>query len=149
MTSRDFTAQRQRVVAQVESAVDGLTAPTGAAPVVIGKSLGSLAAPVAADRGLAAVWFTPLLTDEPTVAALRRAMGPCLLVGGTADPYWDGRTARSLTADVVEIDGADHAMVVPGRLTESAAALGQIISAVEDFLDHVIWPQPLNRGRIM
>jgi pimeloyl-ACP methyl ester carboxylesterase len=149
MTSRDFTAQRQRVVAQVESAVDGLTAPTGAAPVVIGKSLGSLAAPVAADRGLAAVWFTPLLTVEPTVAALRRATGPCLLVGGTADPYWDGRTARSLTADVVEIDGADHAMVVPGRLTESAAALGQIISAVEDFLDHVIWPQPLNRGRIM
>jgi hypothetical protein len=149
MTSRDFTAQRQRVVAQVESAVDGQTAPTGAAPVVIGKSLGSLAAPVAADRGLAAVWFTPLLTDEPTVAALRRAMGPCLLVGGTADPDWDGQTARSLTADVVEIDGADHAMVVPGRLTESAAALGQIISAVEDFLDHVIWPQPLNRGRIM
>jgi hypothetical protein len=101
-----------------------------------------------ADRGLAAVWFTPLLTDEPTVAALRRAMGPPLLVGGTADPYWDGRTARSLTADVVEIDGADHAMVVPGRLMESAL-LGQVITAVEDFLDHVIWPQPSNRGRIM
>jgi hypothetical protein len=90
-----------------------------------------------------------LLTDEPTVAALRRAMGPSLLVGGTADPYWDGRIARSLTADVVEIDGADHAMVVPGRLMESAAALGQVITVVEDFLDHVIWPQPSNRGRIM
>jgi hypothetical protein len=147
--SRNFTAQRQRVVAQVESVVEELTAGTGAAPVIVGKSLGSLAAPVVADRGLAAVWFTPLLTDEPTVAALRRAMGPFLLVGGTADPYWDGRTARSLTADVVEIDGADHAMVVPGRLTESAAALGQVITAVEDFLDHVIWPQPSNRGRIM
>jgi hypothetical protein len=93
--SRDFTAQRQRVIAQVESAVNELTAGTG------------------------------------------------------ADPYWDGRTARSLTADVVEIDGADHAMVVPGRLMESAAALGEVITAVEDFLDHVIWPQPSNRGRIM
>jgi hypothetical protein len=41
---------------------------------------------------------------------------------------------------VVEIDGADHAMVVPGRLTESAAVLGQIITAVEDFLDEVVWP---------
>ncbi len=136
-------------MAQVESAVDELTAGTGAPPLIVAKSLGSLAAPLVADRGLAAVWFTPLLTDEPTVAALRRAMGPFLLVGGTADPYWDGQTARSLTANVVEIDGADHAMVVPGRLTESAAALGQVITAVEDFLDHVIWPQPSNRGRIM
>jgi pimeloyl-ACP methyl ester carboxylesterase len=147
--SRDFTAQRQRVVAQVESAVDELTAGTGAAPVIVGKSLGSLAAPLVADRGLAAVWFTPLLTDEPTVAALRRATRPFLLIGGTADPYWDGQTARSLTADVVEIDGADHAMVVPGRLTQSAAVLGEIITAVEDFLDYVIWPQPSNRGRTM
>ncbi len=146
---RDFASQRQRVVSQVESAVEELKAATGAAPVVIGKSLGSLAAPLVAERGLAAVWFTPLLTDEPTVAALRRATGPSLLIGGTADPYWDEPTARSLTADVVEIDGADHAMVVPGRLKESAAVLGQIITAVEDFLDHVIWPQPSNRGRIM
>ena len=129
--------------------IDPLNAPGVVTPVVIGKSLGSLAAPLAADRGLAAVWFTPLLRDEPTVAALRRATGPFLLVGGTADPYWDGLTARSLTADMVEIDGADHAMVVPGRLTESAAALGRVISAVEDFFDHVIWPQPSNRGRTM
>jgi len=137
---RDIASQRQRVVAYVESAVDELTAATGAAPVVVGKSLGSLAAPLVADRGLAAVWFTPLLTDEPTVAALRRATGPCLLVGGTADPYWDGQTARSVTADVIEIDGADHAMVVPGRLTESAVVLGRIIIAVEQFLDEVVWP---------
>jgi hypothetical protein len=41
------------------SAIDEMTAVTGAAPVVIGKSVGSLAAPVIADRGLAAVWFTP------------------------------------------------------------------------------------------
>jgi hypothetical protein len=138
--SRDFTAQRQRVVAQVESAVDEMMAATGTAPVVIGKSLGSLAAPVVADRGLAAVWFTPLLTDELTVAALRRATAPCLLVGGTADQYWDARTARSLDAEVVEIDGAGHAMVVPGRLAESAAALGRVITTVEDFLDRIVWP---------
>jgi len=137
---RDFRQQRWRVASQVESAVDEMTAVTGAAPVIIGKSLGSLAAPLAADRGLAAVWFTPLLTDEPTMAALRRATGPCLLVGGTADQFWDGRAARSLTADVVEIDGADHGMFVPGRLAASAAALGQVITAVEDFLDHIVWP---------
>jgi pimeloyl-ACP methyl ester carboxylesterase len=134
---RDFRQQRGRVASEVEAAVDEMTAATGAAPVVVGKSLGSLAAPLAADRGLPAVWFTPLLTDEVTVAALRRATGPCLLVGGTADQFWDGQAARSLAADVVEVDGADHGMFVPGRLAASAAVLGQVVTAVEDFLDHV------------
>ncbi len=136
----DFSEQRRRAASQVESAIDEVTAATGAAPLVIGKSLGSLAAPLVADRGLAAVWFTPLLTDEPTMAALRRATGPCLLVGGTADQFWDGQAARCLPAEVVEIDGADHGMFVPGRLAASAAALGQVITAVEDFLDQIVWP---------
>lgn len=137
----DLGQLRGRVAAQVAAAIDEMTAATGAAPVIIGKSLGSLAAPLVADRGLAAVWFTPLLTDEPTVAALRRAAAPCLLAGGTADEFWDGQLARSITAHVAEIPGADHRMFVPGPLAASAAALGQVITAVEDFLDHNVWPR--------
>jgi hypothetical protein len=129
------------VAGQVAAAIDEAVAATGAsAPLLIGKSLGSLAAPLAADRGLAAVWFTPLLTDEPTVKALRRATAPCLLVGGTADEYWDGPTARSITPHVVEVAGADHGMFVPGELSASAAVLGQVMSAVEQFLDRTVWP---------
>jgi hypothetical protein len=135
----DLSQLRGRVVSQVESAIDEMTAATGTAPVVIGKSLGSLAAPLVADRGLAAIWFTPLLKDEATVAALGQAAGPCLLVGGTADQLWDGQIARSLSRHVVEIDDADHRMFVPGPLSASAAALGQVITAVEDFLDHLVW----------
>jgi hypothetical protein len=63
-----------------------------------------------------------------------------MLAGGTADPFWDRPAARSVTADVVEIDGADHAMFVPGRLAASVAALGEVLTAVEDFLDHAVWP---------
>jgi hypothetical protein len=133
----DFGQVRERVVSRVGLAVDEVTAAAGPAPAVIGKSLGSLAAPVAADRGLAAVWFTPLLSDEQTVAALRRATAPCLLVGGTADRLWDGQAARSLAADVLEIDGADHHMLVPGRLAASAAVLGRVVTAVEDFLGRI------------
>ena len=107
--------------------------------VVFGKSLGSMAAPVVAVRGRAAVWFTPLLTDPAVVAALRRAAGPCLLVGGTADEYWDGGIARSVTPHVVEVPGADHGMFVPGQLALSAAVLGDVVTAVERFLDDVIW----------
>ena len=107
--------------------------------VVFGKSLGSMAAPVIAERGLPAVWFTPLLTDTAVVAALRSAAGPCLLAGGTADPYWDGEIARSVTPHVVEVDGADHLMFVPGGLAASAAVLGDVMTAVERFLDDVAW----------
>lgn len=134
-----FAGERERVTSQVATVADEILA-AGASPVVIAKSLGSLAASVVADRGLAAVWLTPLLTDEPTVAALRRAAGQCLMIGGTADPYWDGPTARSVTANVVEVEGADHGMFVPGGLADSAAVLGRVATAVEDFLDSVVWP---------
>jgi hypothetical protein len=107
--------------------------------VVFGKSLGSMAAPLIAERGLPAVWFTPLLTDRAVVAALHGAAGPCLLAGGTADPYWDGEIARSVTPHVVEVDGADHLMFVPGGLAASAAVLGDVMTAVERFLDDVAW----------
>jgi hypothetical protein len=129
------------VVSQVSAAVDETAAASGVpAPVVVGKSLGSLAAPLAADRGLAAVWFTPLLTDDATVKALRRAAAPFLLIGGTADRLWEGAVARSLSPHVIEVEGADHGMFVPGELSASAAVLGQVMTAVELFLDQVIWP---------
>ncbi|HEY6497023.1 MAG TPA: hypothetical protein VIZ43_27410 [Trebonia sp.] len=135
----DFRQQRERVVSQVEAAIDD-PAVTGTTPLIVGKSLGSLSAPAVADRSLAAVWFTPLLTHEPTAAALRRATAPCLLIGGTADKFWDGSLARDISPHVVEVAGADHGMFVPGPLAASAAVLGQIISAVEDFLDRTDWP---------
>ncbi len=142
-TVPEFSADDQErawVASQVREAADAVGAAAGvAAPVVIGKSLGSLAAPLAAGRSLPAVWLTPLLTDEPTLAALWQATAPCLLIGGTADKAWDGEFARSVTPHVLEIEGADHAMLVPGPLAASAAVLGQVVTAVEDFLDR-LWP---------
>lgn len=133
--------QRAWVIEQAAAAVDATVAASAASdPVVIGKSLASLAAPLVADRGLAAIWLTPVLTDEPTVSALRAAAGPCLLVGGTADPLWDGGIARLITPYVLEVEGADHGMFVSGPLSGSAGVLGQVITAVEEFLDRVAWP---------
>ena len=53
--------------------------------VLIGKSLGTYAAALAAERGLPAIWLTPLLTSDWVVDGLRRSTAPFLLVGGTAD----------------------------------------------------------------
>ena len=138
-------AYRDWVASQVTDALAQAAASAGTgvpatAPVLLAKSLGSLSAPLAADRGLAAVWFTPLLTDPATVAALRRASAPCLLIGGTADTFWDGPVARSITPHVLEIDGADHSLLVPGPLAASAAILGQVTTVVENFLDQETWP---------
>lgn len=111
-----------------------------AATVLVGKSLGSLAAAVAADRGLPAVWFTPLLNQPSTVAALRRCSAPFLLVGGTDDESWDGGLARELTPHVAELPGADHGLYLPGPLAGALAAHAVAIGAVERFLDQVVWP---------
>lgn len=110
-----------------------------AVSLMIGKSLGTFAAVLAAERTTPAVWITPLLDDPIVMAALRAAAAPVLLVGGTADPSWDGPSARSLTPHVYEVDGADHGLFVAGPLAASAAVLGLVATAVERFLDTVSW----------
>jgi pimeloyl-ACP methyl ester carboxylesterase len=112
----------------------------GEGALVIAKSLGTFAAPLAADRRLPAAWLTPVLTDSWVVDGLRRATAPFLVVGGTADPLWHGDLARELTPYVLEVPGADHGMYVEGPLARSAEVLGQVATAVERFLDEVVWP---------
>lgn len=104
-------------------------------PLLIGKSLGTYACGLAAERDLPAVWLTPLLHAEHAVAALRRATAPFLLVGGTADRHWDPAVARRLTPHVFEVAGADHGMYVPGPLTASIGVLTQVVLAMAEFLD--------------
>jgi hypothetical protein len=72
--------------------------------LVVGKSLGCYAAP-AVDSP--AVWLTPNLGDGALVAAMRGKTQ--LLVGGTADPMWNGNAAREL-GEVLELEGADHGL---------------------------------------
>jgi hypothetical protein len=110
------------------------------ATVLVGKSLGSYATTIAAERGLPGIWLTPLLLDATVVGALRAASAPQLLIGGTGDKLaWDGDVARELSPHVLEVDGADHGMLIPGEpLARSAEVLGRVASAVEHFADHVL-----------
>lgn len=130
------------VAGQVAPALDEVTVPAGR-PLLIGKSLGSCAAELAVERGLPAVWLTPLLRDRGVLTALGAATAPVLLIGGTADRLaWRGDRARSLTPHVVEVADADHDLCVPGPLAASATVLGLVATAVERFLDDVVWPDP-------
>jgi pimeloyl-ACP methyl ester carboxylesterase len=129
---------------QIEGWVCGEVTPLldklGGCPLLIAKSMGTNAAALAADRSLPAVWLTPVLTVPWVTAALGRATAPFLLVGGTADEIWDGGLARQLSPHVLEVEGADHGMYLPGPLTDSIAVLGRTVLAVEEFLHAIDWP---------
>ncbi|MEN5075822.1 hypothetical protein [Isoptericola cucumis] len=116
----------------------GVDAAPGAVHLVLAKSLGTLALPVALELGLAGAWLTPLLTagQAPEVRVAAAGLGesgvPALLVGGTGDGLWDSALAASSGARVVEAAGADHAMEVPGDPGRTGEILADVTAAVVD-----------------
>ncbi|WP_028637790.1 alpha/beta hydrolase [Nocardioides sp. URHA0032] len=79
-------------------------------------------------RAAAYVLLTPLTADPAAtsaIAALVRDGRPVLLVGGTADPFWSSAASAATGADVVEVEGADHAML---------GLHDQVATAVDSFL---------------
>lgn len=120
-----------------ECADAALEATSHARTLVIGKSLASLLAAEVADRGLAAAWLTPLLTEAAVTDALARTEQRTLLIGGTADRLWQREAIPDNSAlAVLELPDLDHSLQRPGdpdagldalrRLTD---AIGQLASA--------------------
>lgn len=113
-------------------------------PLLIAKSLTSLAAPLAAAERLPAVWLTPLMAEAGTGAApqvlagLRASTEPMLLVGGSADPSWDGGVAATLAnAEVLELAGADHSLEAPDDVARSLDNLRRVTDAVSRFVERL------------
>ncbi|BCY08356.1 hypothetical protein L3i22_034440 [Actinoplanes sp. L3-i22] len=100
---------------------------------LVGKSMGCFAAAHAADRGLPAVWLTPILRLPELPADLHRSPAPFLLAGGTADPAWDPAVVRGLRRPFYEAEGADHGLEITGDPVSSVEILRQVTAAVDDF----------------
>jgi predicted alpha/beta-hydrolase family hydrolase len=98
--------------------------------LVVGKSMGTRAAADAAEHAWPAIWLTPLLEDAGSVSLLRRRAAPALLIGGTADPMWNGRIAREITDDVLELEGADHGLAKAEHLQQIADAVAAFAARV-------------------
>jgi hypothetical protein len=114
-------------------ALDAAEAETVA---VIGKSLASAAAPMVAERGLPAVWLTPLLNRAEVVDALGAATAPTLLVGSPADPAWGhGRVPDG--PEVLELEDLDHSLQVEGDPLASLHILRAVTERVAVFLERV------------
>jgi hypothetical protein len=105
--------------------------------LVVAKSLGTFALPLAVERGLPGVWLTPILTEASIATAVRHLSAPSLLVGGSKDRLWDGRVARQSAADVLELDGANHSLEFGESVEPSLAALQQVVSRVATFVDRL------------
>lgn len=117
---------------RAQRALDHQPAPT---TVLIGKSLASDVADLAADRELPAIWLTPLLDRANVRAALARATAPFLMVGGSADPTWQPQgVPSSALLTQLELPGHDHSLQVPGEPSTSLAALKKVTKHVERFL---------------
>jgi predicted alpha/beta-hydrolase family hydrolase len=117
---------------RAERALDATEAET---VVVIGKSLASAAAPLVAERDLAAVWLTPLLIRPEVVRALAAAGAPALLVGSTADPTWaNGELPGGDAIEIMELEGVDHSLQVEGDPLASLDVLRRVTERVGAFL---------------
>lgn len=110
-------------------------------PLLIAKSLTSLAALTAARQALPAVWFTPLIAERGSSVAshvlrgLREATAPHILLGGSDDPTWDAGAAAALSgAEVLELPEADHGLEVPDRVDRSLEHLARATDAVYRFI---------------
>jgi hypothetical protein len=112
-------------------AAEVLATADPARDLVIGKSLGTLALPAAAARGVPGIWLTPLLGVEDVRRAAARAAASTLLIGGTADPFWDGAAAAATGAAVLEVPGADHSLERPGDLTGTLEVLSTVLSRID------------------
>lgn len=125
-------------VAQAAQQALDMAGPAGRT-LVVGKSFGTWAAPGATEQGWPGVWLTPVLTSPQIANALCNSHTAGLLVGGTADEFWDADLARGSGLDVLEIEGAaDHILYTASHWKHSFEALGRTLEAVERFADHLV-----------
>ena len=125
--------------------------------VLVGKSIGSLAmsyllqshppgAGPLLEQALT-IWLTPLLHQPQLVATLANLRSPALLVASPADRTYDPaslfRIQQIDAPEVLLIEGADHALEIPGDAQASIAALQRVSQAISAFLDRHL-PPPLS-----
>lgn len=117
------------VSGQLDAAVDGYEGQV----LVVGKSLGTLAARLAADRGYAAAWLTPLLTEPDVASVLLRYPARQFTVIGLSDPYLSRDVFDALPGRRLLVPG-DHVLRVDGDPAAMVASHDQFVRSFDDWL---------------
>jgi hypothetical protein len=101
---------------------------------MVTKSLTSRAVTFAEERNLPGIWLTPLLHEPEIAEGFERLHAPALLVGGTADESWDSGLATRAGHAVLELEGADHALQIPGDPIASIDGLRRVVERLDSFV---------------
>jgi hypothetical protein len=122
----------------LERAESALNATSATQVTLVGKSLGSAAAPLATQRALPAVWLTPLLIRPEVIAALGATDRPTLIVGSPADPSWgNGDVPENEALEVLELDDLDHSLQREGDPLGSIDVLRTVTERVASFFERL------------
>ena len=130
----DDVAHRDPLEMVTEVATRLIDAEEPRRALLVGKSIGSFAIPLAADRSLSGIWLTPLLRQPPVADAVGRLPKPTILIGSRADESWDSDVARRSDHEVVELTDANHGLELTGDPVASVDALRTVIGAVDRFV---------------
>jgi hypothetical protein len=122
----------------LERAESALNATSATQVALVGKSLGSAAAPLATQRALPAVWLTPLLIRAEILAALGATDRPTLIIGSPADPSWgNGDVPENEALEVLELDDLDHSLQSEGDPLGSIDVLRTVAERVASFFERL------------
>jgi hypothetical protein len=122
----------------LERAESALNATSATQVALVGKSLGSAAAPLATQRALPAVWLTPLLIRAEVLAALGATDRPTLIVGSPADPSWgNGDLPDNEALEVLELDDLDHSLQREGDPLGSIDVLRTVSERMASFFERL------------
>lgn len=101
--------------------------------LVIAKSLGTLAAARAAERGYDAAWLTPLLSESALADVLLDYPGHQLCVIGSEDPFYVPAVFDALPGRRLLVAG-DHLLRVPGDPVATVQSHLELTRAVDGWL---------------
>lgn len=102
--------------------------------LIVGKSLGCLAAQTAVERGLPAIWITPPLKEAVVRAALDQTLEPTLVIGGERDETWNRRVVSETRVQMHEVGGGDHWLEIPDSVRETLKAHEAVVKRIDDFI---------------
>lgn len=114
---------------QLDEALEGFTGRQ----VVVGKSLGTLAATRAAALCLDAAWLTPLLTDPDAAKPLVTYPASQFVMIGSGDPYLSREVLDVLPGTSLIVPG-DHVLRVADDLAAMVDSHDQFIRAFDAWL---------------
>lgn len=123
------TEETNWVADQLDAALDGHDGRV----LVVAKSLGTLAAARASERGFEAAWLTPLLTDPEAATPLLTYPAAQFVFIGDSDPFLSHDVLDALPGERVLVPG-DHILRVPGDVAAMVASHERFARAFDAWL---------------